>query len=41
MGVLLDLEAPAILLHHHAEVDIESRSVRGDIIVKRVLDISP
>ena len=39
MGVFLDLEAPAVLLHHHAKIDIESRGVSGDGIVEGVLDI--
>ena len=41
MGVFLDPETPAVLLHHHAKIDVQSRSVRRDGIIERVFDVSP
>ena len=39
VDVLLDLEAPSVLLHHHAQVDVQGRSIGRQRIVEGILDV--
>ena len=40
MGLLLDPERPAVHLHHHAEINVKSRSVSRKRVIESVLHIA-
>ena len=40
VDMLLDLEDAAVFLHHHAEVDVERRSIFGQAVVEGILDVT-